>query len=800
MSKQSNVEAPTSKGLLRTLLGEATPARASALDPTKADEDPAFVLRRNYAAVGLSALLSFAAFHPFDFGFLAYLALVPLLCVAALNRPGIAALMAYFATVLYHVPGLSWIAMTTPSGWIVTSFMEGGYGIALVCLPLFIRRRTGAPLAISLPLVGVILECIRGNFPFISFPWLFWGHTQHAQLTLAQIADVTSIYGLSGIVLLVNGALADVILMLRARNLTGQDLSSADLKRLRLIVGLPVAVVILALTYGYLRRGQVEEAMQEAGPGPRLVLVQPDLPQTLKDSGSPIAAANENLRGSKVAIAAAGGEKIDAILWTETMWFWPLPDGRPGAAGKDAEGKDLDGIAVYQDWRDRNRRGGEALERGIKYLRAAKASGDKQDVARALAGLRKMLRRPEADETTLVRVAQTWAAETRHFPTIERELLSLPSQIQGSVFVGAVDLDVAHKRENPHNSYYQIVPDGQGGGKIAARYDKVECVPVSEYIPFKSEDSLLHSFHRFMKSFVPPGFLVFERGKGPVLMEAGGFKLSPNICFEISFPELLRQGTAAGADVHVCPANDAWFVRGGRGPKARVSKTAEIDLARAHSVFRAIENRRSVVRCVNRGVSLCVDPTGVVTDELSRLDPETGKPLTIGIEGSLTVRPPITRLKSFYVRFGNLFAYTCGLGALILLWFARAGRELFPPTEGVAAPDPSQPPPPAPEGEAESPLIPGEAPSDEEAPAEAPSAEEAPAEASAGEAPAEAPSAEEAPAEEAPAEAASAEEAPAEEAPAEEAPAEEAPAEEAPAGEAPAEEAPTEEGDSKKPA
>ena len=699
MSKQSNVEAPAAKGLLRMLLGEPALARASALDPVKPDEDPAFVLRRNYAAVGLSALLSFVAFHPFDFGFLAYLALVPLLSVAALNRPGIAALMAYFATVLYHVPGLSWIAMTTPPGWIVTAFMEGGYGIALVCLPLFIRRRTGTPLVISLPLVGVILECIRGNFPFISFPWLFWGHTQHAQLTLAQIADLTSVYGLSGIVLLVNGALSDVVLMLRARNVSGQDLSPADLKRLRLSVGLPVAVVILALSYGYLRRGQVETAMEEAGPGPRLVLVQPDLPQNLKDSGSPIAAANENLRGSKVAIAAAGGQKIDAILWTETMWFWPLPDGRPGAAGKDAQGYDLDGLAVYQTWRERNRKGGEALERGVKYLRAAKASGDKQDVARAAEGLRKMLRMPQADEATLVRVAQTWAAETRQFPIVERELLSLPSKINGPVFVGAVDLDVAHKRKNPHNSYYQIVPDGQGGGKVAARYDKVECVPVSEYIPFKSEDSLLHSFHRFMKSFVPPGFLVFERGQGPVLMDAGGFKLSPNICFEISFPELLRQGTAAGADVHVCPANDAWFVRGGRGPNERVSKTAEIDLARAHSVFRAIENRRSVVRCVNRGVSLCVDPTGVVVDELTRLDPKTGKPLKIGIEGSLTVQPPITRLQSFYVRFGNVFAYLCGLGALILLWFARAGRELFPPTEGVVAPDPSQPTPP-PAGEA----------------------------------------------------------------------------------------------------
>lgn len=694
MSNQTPLEAPARQRLLHRLLGAPVPETAEALDPRNPSEDPTFALRRNYAAVGLSALLSFAAFHPFDFGFLAYVALVPLLCVGAINRPGVAALLAYCATVLYHVPGLSWIAMTTPPGWLMTAFMEGGYGIALVCLPLFIRRRTGTPLAISLPLVGVILECIRGNFPFISFPWLFWGQTQHAQLTLAQIADLTSVYGLSGIVLLVNGALADVILMLRARNVSGLDLSSDDLKRLRLIVALPIAVVILALSYGYLRRGQVEAAMRDAGPGPRLVLIQPDLPQSLKDGGSPIASVNENLRGSKVAIAAAGGQKIDGMLWTETMWYWPLPDGRPGVAGKDEQGIERDGMAVYQGWREGNQRFADRLERAIKYLRAAKASGDKQDVAQALAGLRKQLRLPKADEAQAIRVAQGWASDIRQFPIVERELLSLPSQINAPLFVGAVDLDVSGRGKNPHNSYYQLVPDGEGSATVAARYDKVECVPVAEYIPFKSEDSLLHSFHRFMKGFVPAGFLVFERGEGPVLMDAGEFKLSPNICFEISFPELLRRGTAAGADVHVCPANDAWFVRGGRGPNERISKTAEIDLARAHSVFRAIENRRSVVRCVNRGVSLCVDPTGVVVDELTRLHPKTGKPQKIGIEGSLTVQPPITRLRSFYVRFGNVFAYACGLGALLLLWFARAGRQLFPPTEGVSA----APEGPSPEG------------------------------------------------------------------------------------------------------
>ncbi|MBL4849576.1 MAG: hypothetical protein JKY65_28945, partial [Planctomycetes bacterium] len=668
-------------------------------------------LRRNYLAVGASALMSFAAFPPFDVGFLAYLALVPLLFAGGIDRLRVAAGLAYAATVLYHLTGLSWLAMTSPPGWLVITSLEGFYGVALICLPLWVRRRTGTPLVLALPLFGVALECIRGNCPWIALPWLFWGHTQHAQLTLIQIVDVTSVYGLSAIVLAVNGAIADVALLLRARNEAEEDLSGPDLKRLRWVVALPIFLIILALTYGYLRRGQVREAMEAAGPGPRLLLVQPDLPQTLKESGSAVAAANESLRGSKIAIATAGG-KIDGLLWTETMWFWPLPDYRRGAVGNDPEGNELDGRRVYEKWRAGYLRWGDALSSSLKHFRAAQAGGDAGDRAMALGNLKSLLR-IEGDQTALVRFAQEAVAECRGFQVVEAELLALPAKINAPVFVGAVDLDIAHRRANPHNSYYQLVPNGLEPATIAARYDKIECVPVSEYIPFKKEDSALHGFHKFMKSFVPAGFQVFARGEAPVLMDAGGFKLSPNICFEISFPELLRRGTAAGADVLVCPANDAWFVHGDRGQAA--IKTGELDLARSHSVFRAIENRRSVVRCVNRGVSLCVDPTGVVIDEISRPDPRTGKSINVGIDGSLVVQPPITHLMSFYVRFGNVFPGTCSLGALAFLICAWRERRLFSPTEGTPKRVLSDP---APAEEADAPAEESDAPEEADAPAE----------------------------------------------------------------------------------
>ena len=70
-------------------------------------------LRRIYGAIGLTALLCFASFHPIDLGILAWVAIVPMLYVAATEGRRVAIVVAYCATVLYHVVGLSWIAATS---------------------------------------------------------------------------------------------------------------------------------------------------------------------------------------------------------------------------------------------------------------------------------------------------------------------------------------------------------------------------------------------------------------------------------------------------------------------------------------------------------------------------------------------------------------------------------------------------------------------------------------------------------------------------------------------------------------
>jgi apolipoprotein N-acyltransferase len=166
-------------------------------------------------------------------------------------------------------------------------------------------------------------------------------------------------------------------------------------------------------------------------------------------------------------------------------------------------------------------------------------------------------------------------------------------------------------------------------------------------------------FYALIKSFVPPEFVTFEPGKGPVLIdvtdgEGKVWKLAPNICFEISFPELLRTSVVHGADVHVCPSNDGWFER-----------SAEIPLAYDMSIFRAIETRRAVVRVVNRGITMFVDPLGRTLQARNK-DPRTGELTNLHVRATLNERALTTKLTTIYTRFGDWFAWLCLIASMTI--------------------------------------------------------------------------------------------------------------------------------------
>ena len=181
------------------------------------------------------------------------------------------------------------------------------------------------------------------------------------------------------------------------------------------------------------------------------------------------------------------------------------------------------------------------------------------------------------------------------------------------------------------NSAYLIGPEPG----VLGKYDKVHLVPFGEYVPFKKWLPFLGKMVDHVGDFKP--------GKQGDTLDWQNKKLGVQICFEIIFPGLSRAMAKNGAHILVNITNDAWF-----------GKTSAPYQHFSMAVFRAVENRRTLVRAANTGISGFIDPLGRV---------QAQAPLFT--DAVLTESIAIYDGKSFYTRFGDIFAMGCILSAII---------------------------------------------------------------------------------------------------------------------------------------
>ncbi|MHB8846509.1 MAG: apolipoprotein N-acyltransferase [Nitrospirota bacterium] len=182
--------------------------------------------------------------------------------------------------------------------------------------------------------------------------------------------------------------------------------------------------------------------------------------------------------------------------------------------------------------------------------------------------------------------------------------------------------------------------DGQGA--IDAIYTKHHLVPFGEYVPLKS--SLLFFVDKLVQATGD-----FEAGSEYTIVgvrsaaDDKNILLSTVICYEIIFPDLVRRFVDRGAAVMTTITNDAWFGRSS-APYQHF----------AMAVLRAVENRVPVARAANTGVSGFIDAKGRI---LETSDIFTEAVLT------RTLIPGSTR--TFYTRYGDVFAWLCLLGTIL---------------------------------------------------------------------------------------------------------------------------------------
>ncbi|NOX32889.1 MAG: apolipoprotein N-acyltransferase [Deltaproteobacteria bacterium] len=162
---------------------------------------------------------------------------------------------------------------------------------------------------------------------------------------------------------------------------------------------------------------------------------------------------------------------------------------------------------------------------------------------------------------------------------------------------------------------------------VTGTYDKHHLVPFGEYVP-------LGGYLKFLGKITAQAGDFSAGDKKFIPLAFNGHKTGVLICFEILFPSIASEFVKNGADILTTITNDAWF-----GDTSAAYQHFSI------AVFRAVENRRTVARAANTGISGFIDPKGKILAKTALFK-----------DKALTMQVPALKQTSFYTEYGDIFA------------------------------------------------------------------------------------------------------------------------------------------------
>lgn len=250
-------------------------------------------------------------------------------------------------------------------------------------------------------------------------------------------------------------------------------------------------------------------------------------------------------------------------------------------------------------------------------------------------------------------------------PSVKTWLESVAKVTGQTILLGAVYTKTADGSELWYNGATLVDPVK---GVSSELYAKRKLVQFGEYIP-------LRPILGWLEKVVPIGG-DFERGTDatPFLIPVGPTHVSVGtlICYEDIFPALARESVRSGAEVLAVLTNNGWFGEGGAAYQHAT-----------HSVLRAVETRRPVIRCGNGGWSGWIDEFGNTRATLTN---EEG---SVYFRGAQTLN--VTRdlrwrgRQSFYTEHGDWFLVVCAGLAVIAYYLVVTLRPAPIRTPGTGA-------------------------------------------------------------------------------------------------------------------
>jgi apolipoprotein N-acyltransferase len=472
----------------------------------------------------LSGAITALCFPKFNFFFLAWICLIPLLMALLKKRPGRSFFLGFSAGFVYYAILLYWIPSVPAHYGNLSPGLSFFIYLVLVVLMalswagfafLFARVRLSFPRAALLvaPFIWVSFEYIF-TYLLTGFPWGLLGYSQVKNLFFLQLASITGVYGLSFVLVLLQSFFV---------------LSISSRRKWPFFLALAAVLTIHGAGFFSLKT-----------------------PAQTKDTFE--AAVLQGNVSSDIYWDRISPEEIDSLF-----------------------------------------------KQHLKLSREAYLAGAKLIVW------------PEFS------VPLCFSCTEPMYQYFKDELYQFVRETDCTLLLGTNEITTAGGKTLFHNTALCLSPD-----LSMTQYFKMHLVPFGEYTPYKKIFSFIENVTHAIGNVTA--------GQHHVLHSFEGIKFGTAICYEIIFPNLVRKFVKRGAEFLVTITNDGWY---GKSPAPYQHFLI--------AVFRAVENRRFLLRAATTGISGFVDPYGRV---LSRSELMTQTYLT----GKVT---PAEKL-SFYTRSGDV--------------------------------------------------------------------------------------------------------------------------------------------------
>jgi apolipoprotein N-acyltransferase len=256
------------------------------------------------ALAALSGILLAVAFPTFDLHFLAWIALLPLFFALRGQSIKNGFWLGGITGIVFFIGTIHWVTNSVhyyggipivPASLITLLLCAylALYPAVFGAAAAYIRKTHPSLFFIAAPALWTTLELAR-TYVFSGFPWSLLGYSQYLTLPVIQIADVTGIYGVSFLIVLVNASVTEFLL--NRKN----------------TIGLIAAVSALLLVLGY---GIVKLQTPAPRPGMKVSVVQGNIEQDKKWDP---AYQKETLEVYTRLTRESRSDKPDLVIWPET--------------------------------------------------------------------------------------------------------------------------------------------------------------------------------------------------------------------------------------------------------------------------------------------------------------------------------------------------------------------------------------------------------------------------------------------------------------------------------------------------